>query len=76
VPVSGSPPKERFAYRIRMSNDPGNLAIAEPPVRVAPPLREVRPDREPVTASELALLRERIRRMRMPRGESLPRLHR
>ncbi|NBX25116.1 MAG: hypothetical protein EBQ99_03570 [Planctomycetes bacterium] len=59
-----------------MPHDPGNLAIAEPPSRVASPAREVRPDREPVAVSELAMLRERTRRMRMPRGESLPRMQR
>lgn len=59
-----------------MRNEHGNLAIAEPPVRVAAPSREPRLEREPVDASELVMLRERVRRMRMPRGESLPRLHR
>jgi hypothetical protein len=56
-----------------MRHQTGNIAIAEPPVRVAPPSRDARPEREPVQASDLAMLRDRVRRMRLPRGEMLPR---
>jgi len=51
-----------------MPNKTGNIAIAEPPVRPSAPQRERGADREPVHPSDLAMLRERVRRLRMPRG--------
>jgi hypothetical protein len=60
-----------------MSKTTGNIAIAEPPVRpLMPAHRERSKDREPAHPSDLAMLRERVRRMRMPRGECLPNLAR
>ena len=55
-----------------MSLENGNLAIAEPPVRPSIPMRDRATEREPTHASDLAMLRERAKRMRMPRGEFLP----
>ena len=55
-----------------MSLENGNLAIAEPPVRPSIPMRDRATEREPAHASDLAMLRERAKRMRMPRGEFLP----
>jgi len=59
-----------------MKTTTSNLAIAEPPVRTVVPQRERTNEREPVHASELAMLRERVRRMRLPRGEFMPHLAR
>lgn len=55
-----------------MNQKTSNLAIAEPPVRPSIPQRDRASEREPLHASDLAMLRERARRMRMPRGEFLP----
>ena len=55
-----------------MKQQTGNLAIAEPPVRPSVPQRDRASEREPVVASDLAMLRDRVRRMRMPRGECMP----
>ena len=54
----------------------GNLAIAEPPVRPSIAPRDRAAEREPAHAADLAMLRDRVRRMRMPRGECLPNLPR
>jgi hypothetical protein len=59
-----------------MKTTTSNLAIAEPPVRPATTQRERANERESAHASELAMLRERVRRMRMPRGEFMPHLSR
>jgi hypothetical protein len=61
---------------LRMNHKTGTIAIAEPPVRPSVPQRERVVDREPAHPADLAMLRERVRRMRLPRGEfvqSLPR---
>ena len=53
-----------------MLQDHGNLALAEPPVRTAGVAnRERGVARDEVHPTELAMLRERVKRMRMPRGE-------
>lgn len=59
-----------------MKTPTSNLAIAEPPVRTVLPQRERANEREPVHPSELAMLRERVRRMRLPRGEFVAHLPR
>ncbi|MFZ4722350.1 MAG: hypothetical protein ACOYMI_04290 [Phycisphaerales bacterium] len=59
-----------------MKTSTRNLAIAEPPARPVSPQRERANEREPAQASELAMLRERARRMRLPRGEFMPHLSR
>jgi hypothetical protein len=59
-----------------MNQKTGNLAIAEPPVRPSIPQRDRATEREPVHAGDLAMLRDRVRRMRMPRGEFAPSLAR
>jgi hypothetical protein len=60
-----------------MHKTTGNLAIAEPPVRPVTPVHRDRPaDREPAHPADLAMLRERVRRLRMPRGECMPTLAR
>jgi hypothetical protein len=59
-----------------MSKQTGILAIVEPPVRPSIPVRDRGGEREPLLASDLAMLRDRVRRMRMPRGETLPRAER
>jgi hypothetical protein len=60
-----------------MKTSTSNLAIAEPPVRPAMPAHRDRPvDREPAHPADLAMLRERVRRLRMPRGECMPTLAR
>jgi hypothetical protein len=59
-----------------MKTTTSNLAIAEPPARTAVPQRDRAIEREPVHPSELAMLRERVRHMRLPRGEFMPHLPR
>ena len=59
-----------------MNTTANNTAIAEPPVRPATTQRERANERESAHASELAMLRERVCRMRMPRGEFMPHLPR
>lgn len=54
----------------------GNLAIAEPPVRPTVASQDRADEREPVHATDLTMLRDRAKRMRMPRGEFLPRAER
>ena len=56
-----------------MNHQTSHLAIAEPPVRPSIPAHDRTSDRETPHASDLAMLRERAKRMRMPRGEFLPR---
>lgn len=57
-----------------MPTQNGNLAIAEPPVRTASAMSRDRgvEQRDEVRANDLAMLRERVKRMRMPRGEWMP----
>ena len=56
-----------------MLQDHGNLALAEPPVRTAVGVsRDRSVEREEVQAADMAALRDRVKRMRMPRGEWLP----
>jgi hypothetical protein len=69
-------PETDYGLHHRMKNSTSNLAIAEPPVRAASPQRERAGEREPVHSTELAMLRERVRRMRLPRGEFMPNLSR
>ena len=59
-----------------MKTTTSNLAIAEPPVRTVTSQRERASEREPAHASELAMLRERVRHMRLPRGDFMPNLSR
>lgn len=56
-----------------MHTQNGNLAIAEPPVRTASAVsRDRGVERDEVQPSDLTMLRERVKRMRMPRGEWMP----
>lgn len=56
-----------------MHTQTGNLAIAEPPVRTASAVsRDRGVERDEVQPSDLTMLRERVKRMRMPRGEWMP----
>jgi hypothetical protein len=69
------PETASLAYRARqdMHKQNGNLAIAEPPVRTASAVsRERGVERDEVRPTDLAMLRERVKRMRMPRGECVP----
>ncbi len=59
-----------------MKHQTGNLAIAEPPVRPSIQQRERATERDAAHAADLAMLRDRVRRMRMPRGECMPSLPR
>ena len=59
-----------------MSLKTSHLAIVEPPVRPSIPAHDRTSDRETPHAIDLAMLRERAKRMRMPRGEFLPRTER
>jgi hypothetical protein len=59
-----------------MNTTTSNLAIAEPLVRTVVPQRDRADGREQVSPSELSMLRERVRRMRLPRGEFVPHLPR
>jgi hypothetical protein len=69
------PETASLAYRARqdMHTQNGNLAIAEPPVRTASAVSRDRGlERDEVQPSDLTMLRERVKRMRMPRGECVP----
>ncbi|MFM7806385.1 MAG: hypothetical protein ACKPEA_00470 [Planctomycetota bacterium] len=59
-----------------MKHETSNLAIVEPLVRPSISMRDRAAEREPAHASDLAMLRDRVKRMRMPRGEFLPRTER
>lgn len=54
-----------------MHQHAGNLAVIEAPARERAVVRPSVPEIEQVTAADLAMLRERVRQMRMPRGEML-----
>ena len=70
------PDPARLVSDHSMSLQSRHVAIVEPPVRPSIPTRDRAAEREPLHGSDLALLRERIKRMRMPRGELLPRAER
>ena len=56
-----------------MDSHNGNLALAEPPIRTASAVsRDRGVERDQVQPSDLHMLRERVKRMRMPRGEWMP----
>jgi hypothetical protein len=67
------PPNPLVSYRLhhRMHQDVGNLAVIEAPARERSVVRPSVPEIEQVTPADLAMLRERVRQMRMPRGEVL-----
>ncbi len=54
-----------------MRTDLGNIAIAEPPVQTVAVVIASETVREPVLLSDLAILRERVKRIRLPRGECI-----